>query len=311
MTFLLTPSFIFAHFSQVVFAIEKQPKLLFLIRLAPYPYNLMNTLLASSRTLSLKTYTICTALALPKLLVHCWLGANISSFGAYHGVETSNPSSSNSTIVDENPSSNSTDSTGAVGGVTDEATASAERTKRIAGFVGVGLCIGIFLYLLVVARRAVDELDDEDEDDGVYDVDALRRNRRAVDGSDEEKSGSVDESDRDLSDEDEEDQLLSNRRAEGSNFKDALVMRERQADNSFKLNGNHSGSNSQDASHRISSSSTSSSTNSNELSLAEKIAEMEFSAESYDTGRHRSGSEAAKRGLGRNGDEIGWNLGRT
>ncbi|KDN51306.1 hypothetical protein K437DRAFT_216382, partial [Tilletiaria anomala UBC 951] len=124
---------------KVIRAIEKQPRLLFLIRLAPYPYNLMNTLLASSSTLTLKSYTLCTALALPKLLVHCALGTSIKSFATYQ------PRGGGGTAKD------------------DDGTAStAEKVKEIFGFVGVALCIGIFLYLFSVARRAVDELDDGD-----------------------------------------------------------------------------------------------------------------------------------------------------
>ncbi|PWN18855.1 hypothetical protein BCV69DRAFT_242653, partial [Microstroma glucosiphilum] len=132
---------------KVVKAIEKRPKLLFLIRLAPYPYNLMNTLLASSPTLTFKTYFLCTALALPKLLVHCGLGASIKNFAAYHG-----------------EGGETTDSSHGQGGQTSSGggTSTAETAKRIAGFVGVGLCIGIFIYLLSVARKAVDEELDSD-----------------------------------------------------------------------------------------------------------------------------------------------------
>ncbi|EPQ27695.1 uncharacterized protein PFL1_04833 [Pseudozyma flocculosa PF-1] len=142
---------------KVVRAIEKQPKLLFLVRLAPYPYNLMNTLLASSQTLTLKTYTTCTALALPKLLVHTGLGTSIKNFAAYNGVENGSGSDGDA---------NGGDDDGAI------VSHSAERVKQVAGFVGVGLCIGIFIYLLQVARKAVDELDDEGCDDGCDDGEA-------------------------------------------------------------------------------------------------------------------------------------------
>ncbi|KAE8213311.1 hypothetical protein CF327_g3145 [Tilletia walkeri] len=133
---------------KVVRAIEKQPKLLFLIRLAPYPYNLMNTLLASSPTLTFKTYTMCTALALPKLLVHTGLGTSIKNFAAYHGAEKGDGSGSG-TQQEESEEEKARSAT-------------AEKVKRIAGLVGVLLCIGIFLYLMHVARKAVDNLDDED-----------------------------------------------------------------------------------------------------------------------------------------------------
>ncbi|KAJ1018547.1 hypothetical protein NDA16_004829 [Ustilago loliicola] len=125
---------------KVVRAIEKQPKLLFLVRLAPYPYNLMNTLLASSPTLTLRTYVTCTALALPKLLIHTGLGTSIKNFAAYNGaVEGQSKEDA-------------------------EASQTAENVKKWAGLVGIGLCVGIMIYLLSVARRAVDELDDENDD---------------------------------------------------------------------------------------------------------------------------------------------------
>lgn len=137
---------------KVVRAIEKRPKLLFLIRLAPYPYNLMNTLLASSPTLTFKTYFTCTALALPKLLVHCGLGTSIKNFAAYHGADKSAEGSG------DHPHSSQP--------------STAETVKKVAGIVGVVLCIGIFFYLFAVARRAVDEeLDGEDGYENVDDED--------------------------------------------------------------------------------------------------------------------------------------------
>lgn len=115
---------------RVVRAIEKRPKLLFLIRLAPYPYNVMNCLLAASPTLTLRTYTICTALSLFKVIIHTSLGASIHSFRDYHT---------------RDPDSKSGDS-----------------SSQMWTIIGILLCVAIFVYLSVVARRAVDdELDDE------------------------------------------------------------------------------------------------------------------------------------------------------
>ncbi|PWY98395.1 hypothetical protein BCV70DRAFT_164762 [Testicularia cyperi] len=130
---------------KVVRAIEKQPKLLFLVRLAPYPYNLMNTLLASSPTLTLRTYVLCTALALPKLMIHVALGKSIKSFAE--------PNGSTKEMTKEE----------------EEEAHTAETVKKWAGLVGVGLCIGIMVYLLSVARKAVDELDDDEDDDELLD----------------------------------------------------------------------------------------------------------------------------------------------
>lgn len=139
---------------KVVRAIEKRPKLLFLVRLAPYPYNLMNTLLASSPTLTLKTYTMCTALALPKLLVHCGLGTTIKNFAAYNGAASSSGTNSKGEPLIGDDHANA-----------DQAKASetAELIKHVFGLVGVVLCVGIFFYLFSVARKAVDEELDGDD----------------------------------------------------------------------------------------------------------------------------------------------------
>ncbi|KAL0949626.1 hypothetical protein HGRIS_009671 [Hohenbuehelia grisea] len=123
---------------RVVRAIEKRPTLLFLIRLAPYPYNVMNCLLAAAPALTLRTYTVCTALSLFKVIIHTGIGASIHSFREYHA-----------------PSSESA--------VDDGHASSVARTTTV---IGVGLCIAIFVYLSIVARRAVDEeLGDEGVDE--------------------------------------------------------------------------------------------------------------------------------------------------
>jgi len=121
---------------RVVRAIEKRPKLLFLIRLAPYPYNVMNCLLAASPTLTLRTYTVCTALSLFKVIIHSSLGASIHSFRDYH-------------MVPE-------------GAVTPEET-HADAVARMWTIFGIALCVAIFLYIAYVARKAVDEELEGDE----------------------------------------------------------------------------------------------------------------------------------------------------
>ena len=120
---------------RVVRAIEKRPKLLFLIRLAPYPYNVMNCLLAASTTLTLKTYTICTALSLVKVIIHTSLGASIHSFKDYNVTRTDG-----SKPIREKE----------------------DALSRMWTIIGISLCVAIFIYLSYVARRAVDdELDEE------------------------------------------------------------------------------------------------------------------------------------------------------
>lgn len=122
---------------RVVRAIEKRPKLLFLIRLAPYPYNVMNCLLAASPTLTLRTYTLCTALSLFKLIIHTSIGSSIRSFAQYHVVK---PGQTAPVAEEENT------------------------LGHYSTVIGIALCIVIFVYLSYVARRAVD---DELEDDAL------------------------------------------------------------------------------------------------------------------------------------------------
>jgi hypothetical protein len=116
---------------RVIRAIDKRPKLLFLIRLAPYPYNVMNALLAASPTLTLQTYTLCTALSLFKVIIHSSLGASILSFRDYHMV----------TEDDGQPSQQNR----------------ADTVARTWTIFGIALCVVIFIYLSYVARKAVDE----------------------------------------------------------------------------------------------------------------------------------------------------------
>lgn len=125
---------------RVVRAIEKRPKLLLLIRVAPYPYNLMNVLLASSHTLTFKTYFTCTALSLFKVIIHTSVGSGIHSFAGYHAVVPEG-------LEGEEGHSEESEN----GGLAKAWT-----------ITGIILCIAIFVYLSYVARRAVDdELEDE------------------------------------------------------------------------------------------------------------------------------------------------------
>jgi hypothetical protein len=133
---------------RVVRAIEKRPQLLFLIRLAPYPYNVMNCLLGASPTLTLRTYLVCTALSLFKVIIHTTLGSSIHSFARYHVHDTA-----------PNGEQDLSQSDGDAG---------AEEEDNPLGFyakiTGVILAIGVFIYISVVARKAInEELGDDDE----------------------------------------------------------------------------------------------------------------------------------------------------
>ncbi|KAF9131180.1 hypothetical protein BGW39_002150 [Mortierella sp. 14UC] len=63
----------------VVKAVEKRGfKLMILIRLAPYPFNLMNALLSATH-IPLSTFSLATALSLTKLALHVYIGSTLSS----------------------------------------------------------------------------------------------------------------------------------------------------------------------------------------------------------------------------------------
>ncbi|KAA1466145.1 hypothetical protein DENSPDRAFT_830893 [Dentipellis sp. KUC8613] len=133
-----------ASVRQVVRAIEKQPKLLFCIRLAPYPYNVMNCLLAASPTLTLQTYTACTALSLFKLIIHTTLGSSIHSFARYHlkteaGADTDPEAAPTEEEEDESP------------------------LRYYSTIGGIVLCVAIFVYISYVARKAVTGQLEDDE----------------------------------------------------------------------------------------------------------------------------------------------------
>jgi len=129
-------------FARAVRAVSKNPKLLFLVRLAPYPYNVMNVLLAACPSLTMRRYVGCTGLSLLKTVIHTSIGAGIHSFTGYYGVpseDLSHPEHSDS------PSDLARWSTG----------------------IGIVLCILLLIYLGYVARRAVDgELEGEDCGEG-------------------------------------------------------------------------------------------------------------------------------------------------
>lgn len=119
---------------RVVRAIERRPRLLFLIRLAPYPYNVLNCLLAASPSLTLRTYTLCTALSLFKLIIHTSIGSSIHSFTDYHLKKPE--------------------------GAQQQEDHSLARYSTIAG---ISLCVVIFFYISYVCRRAVDDELEDDE----------------------------------------------------------------------------------------------------------------------------------------------------
>ena len=140
---------------RVVRAIEKRPKLLFMVRLAPYPYNVMNALLAASPSLTFRTYTLCTALSLFKVIIHTTIGASIHSFAGYHLHKS--PNSSDPPIDGQDPTNDDGD------GLPADEDDQGAFLSRASAVVGIVLCIAIIVYLSWVARKAVDEELEEDE----------------------------------------------------------------------------------------------------------------------------------------------------
>jgi hypothetical protein len=115
----------------------------------------MNALLAASPTLTFKTYTLCTALSLFKVIIHTTIGASLHSFAGYHLHKT--PDSSDSPIDGQDPNRDGGD--GVPVGDDDEGAL----LSRVSAVVGIVLCIAIFVYLSWVARKAVDEELEDDE----------------------------------------------------------------------------------------------------------------------------------------------------
>jgi uncharacterized membrane protein YdjX (TVP38/TMEM64 family) len=123
--------------ARAVRAVSKNPKLLFLVRLAPYPYNVMNVLLAACPSLTMRRYVACTGLSLLKTVIHTSIGAGIHSFTGYYGALPKD-------------------------GTHPEQDDSTNTLARWSTGVGVVLCIILLIYLGYVARRAVnDELGEE------------------------------------------------------------------------------------------------------------------------------------------------------
>ncbi|KLO12818.1 hypothetical protein SCHPADRAFT_828858 [Schizopora paradoxa] len=140
-------------FRRVVRAIARRPSLLFLVRLAPYPYNMLNALLAGAPTLTFRTYASCTALSLFKVWIHTTIGASIHSFAAYH-------------VHKPKAGEDDPDSAPELKNGDDDSDFLSQATT-IGGLV---LCIAIAVYLSFVARRAVNEELDDDADDNMEEM---------------------------------------------------------------------------------------------------------------------------------------------
>lgn len=100
---------------------------------------LQNVLFAATN-ISLRDYTIGTALTLTKIALHVYIGANLTSFAKQ--------------FLDEEDDSEMTDS---------ERRANTART--IAMIIGSVLATGVMIYIYIVAKRAVKEVEQEEQQD--------------------------------------------------------------------------------------------------------------------------------------------------
>lgn len=94
--------------------------------MAPYPYNVLNTLLSATH-LSLKTFVGATALSLFKLMIHVWIGSKLSSFSVqYTFKETS------------------------------------DLLKIGLMIIGIGIGIGVIIYVWISAKKVIKEVEQDE-----------------------------------------------------------------------------------------------------------------------------------------------------
>ncbi|KAI9289534.1 snare associated Golgi protein-domain-containing protein [Umbelopsis sp. AD052] len=118
----------------VVHAVEKKGfKLFVLIRLAPYPFNIMNVMF-SATNIPLTHYALGTAISLVKIAIHVYIGATLPSFAKHILGED-----------DDEPMDTAT-----------------EVFRYTAMALGSILAFGVMIYVYFVAKRAVEEVIQED-----------------------------------------------------------------------------------------------------------------------------------------------------
>lgn len=66
-------------------------KFLLLLRLAPFPFTLLNVVLAHVSSVSLRQFTFITGASLLKVILHAWVGASITDLADILNVGTSSP----------------------------------------------------------------------------------------------------------------------------------------------------------------------------------------------------------------------------
>ncbi|KAK6904367.1 hypothetical protein I203_105179 [Kwoniella mangroviensis CBS 8507] len=164
--------------STLLSLLSSHPHLLLLIRIAPYPYNLLNVILASSPSLSLKTYTACTALSLCKLVLHTWIGAGIhnlsEAYGHGHGHRHGYGHAPSQGEFDEGgqwPPHNNNHvhhhhhhHPGESPDIEMEMDTSREDVKMYSTWIGIFLCVILFFYLTYLTKKTIRKAQREQEE---------------------------------------------------------------------------------------------------------------------------------------------------
>ena len=153
--------------------IPANPHLLLLIRIAPYPYNLLNVILASAPSLTLRTYTACTALSLCKLVVHTWLGSGIHDLSE---AQTPEWRDAHWHAPDGEPGQwRPPHMHHPHGHQWTEEDRHREDVKLWSTWVGIGLCVVLFFYLTHLAKRTLARARAEQEREAEGEAFAIER----------------------------------------------------------------------------------------------------------------------------------------
>jgi hypothetical protein len=118
------------------FSLHTNEQLFVLIRLSPYPFNLLNVLFAAT-DISLFHFALGTAITLLKIALHVYIGANLTSFAKH--------------ILGQD-------------GNMTEGQIRAEKVKTFALVVGSFITFGVMAYIYRVAKHAVKEANEGNQE---------------------------------------------------------------------------------------------------------------------------------------------------
>ena len=122
--------------------LSTRPRLLLLVRIAPYPFNLLNAILSSFPKLSLATYTGTTAISLLKVILHTWFGSGIWNISDMHAQKQAHGDEDGEKDHDEH---------------------SRETIKMYSAVAGVIFCVVLIFYLHHMAKKALERAQAEAE----------------------------------------------------------------------------------------------------------------------------------------------------